>query len=99
MSKRYRTFAGMQLRVLRKRRGLMQADMAAQLGISPSYLSQLEHDDRPLTPRLIEQLVSWTPAKTPRFEAFPVIHSGHWTESFDAPTQPVFADGAPGAAE
>jgi len=39
---------------------------------------------------------SWTPAKTPRFEASSVIQSGHWTESFDAPTQP---GGAPGAAE
>lgn len=42
---------------------------------------------------------SWTPAKTPRFEAVDVIHSLHWTESFDAPTQPVFAGVAPGAAE
>ena len=43
--------------------------------------------------------LSWTPAKTPRFEVSPVIQSGDWTESFDAPTQPVFAGGAPGAAE
>ena len=42
---------------------------------------------------------SWTPAKTPRVEVFPVIHSGHWKERFDAPTEPVFAGGAPGAAE
>jgi len=48
---------------------------------------------------MIRDRLSWTPAKTPRFEASPVIHSVHWTESFDAPTQPVFAVGAPGAAK
>ena len=42
---------------------------------------------------------SWTPAKTPRFEAVDVIHSVHWTDRFYAPTQPVFAGRAPGAAE
>lgn len=93
MSKRYRTFAGMQLRVLRKRRGLMQADMAAQLGISPSYLSQLEHDDRPLTPRLIEQLVSLYPLD---WQEFP----GEDTDQLaiklhEAASDPLFADPVP----
>jgi XRE family transcriptional regulator, fatty acid utilization regulator len=55
MAKR-RVFAGTQLRNLRNARGLKQAEMAALLGISVSYLSQLEHDDRPLTPALIELL-------------------------------------------
>jgi predicted transcriptional regulator/transcriptional regulator with XRE-family HTH domain len=35
---------------------LKQADLAARLAISPSYLSQLENDDRPLTPALVERL-------------------------------------------
>jgi hypothetical protein len=48
---------------------------------------------------LSDRIVTWTPAKTPRLEVVDVIHSPHWTESFDAPTQPVFAVGAPGAAE
>jgi hypothetical protein len=26
-----------------------------------------------------------------------MIHSAHWTGSFDAPRQPIFAGGAPGA--
>ncbi|MCR9179067.1 MAG: helix-turn-helix domain-containing protein, partial [Erythrobacteraceae bacterium] len=56
MGNRQRIFAGQQLRILRERRGLKQADLAQQLAISPSYLSQLEHDDRPLTPRLIERV-------------------------------------------
>jgi XRE family transcriptional regulator, fatty acid utilization regulator len=61
MGTRPRIFAGAQLRLLRERRGLMQAELAEQLGISPSYLSQIEHDDRPLTPRLIERVASLFP--------------------------------------
>lgn len=49
MSRR-RVFAGERLRSLRTTRDIRQADMAARLGISVSYLSQIEHDDRPLTP-------------------------------------------------
>lgn len=67
MAKRHRIFAGAQLRLLRERRQLMQAELAAQLGISPSYLSQLEHDDRPLTSRLIERVASQFPLDWPEF--------------------------------
>ena len=55
MSKR-RLFVGDKLRAIRTARGIKQADMAERLGISVSYLSQLEHDDRPLTPALMERL-------------------------------------------
>jgi XRE family transcriptional regulator, fatty acid utilization regulator len=55
MTKR-RVFAGERLRALRKTKALKQADMAARLGVSVSYLSQLEHDDRPLTPALLDTL-------------------------------------------
>jgi hypothetical protein len=51
-----RIFAGSQLRAIRTERGLKQAELAAALQISTSYLSQLEHDDRPLTPVLVERL-------------------------------------------
>ncbi|MBA4162316.1 MAG: XRE family transcriptional regulator [Novosphingobium sp.] len=51
-----RIFAGERLRALRAERGLNQAAMGELLGISTSYLSQLEHDDRPLTPVLVERL-------------------------------------------
>ena len=60
MTKR-RIFAGDRLRKLRNGRNLKQPDMAAQLGISVSYLSQLEHDDRPLTPVLLEALARQFP--------------------------------------
>jgi XRE family transcriptional regulator, fatty acid utilization regulator len=55
MTKR-RTFAGERLRTLRVSKRLKQAEMAARLGISVSYLSQLEHDDRPLTATLLDAL-------------------------------------------
>ncbi len=51
-----RLFAGHQLRALRQRAGLGQAAMAARVGLSVSYLSQLENDDRPVTPAVAEGL-------------------------------------------
>src|SRR5262245_36929903 len=44
-----KTFAGARLRRLREDRGLSQVDLARLLAISPSYLNQMEHDNRPLT--------------------------------------------------
>jgi len=51
-----RLFAGPALRALRQRRGLRQTEMASTLGISASYLSQLETDERHLTPALGDAL-------------------------------------------
>ncbi|MCW1382411.1 short-chain fatty acyl-CoA regulator family protein [Novosphingobium sp. KCTC 2891] len=56
-----RIFAGEPLRILRQRRGLRQAEMAATLGISASYLSQLENDERHLTPALADALAAAFP--------------------------------------
>ena len=56
-----RLFAGSKLRALRDTHGLRQAEMAAILDISTSYLSQIEHDDRPLTAALIERLTARFP--------------------------------------
>ncbi|MFF7604865.1 short-chain fatty acyl-CoA regulator family protein [Streptomyces parvulus] len=44
-----KTFAGARLRRLREDRRMSQAELARVLGISPSYLNQMEHDSRPLT--------------------------------------------------
>lgn len=41
--------SGTRLRGLREARGMTQADLARTLGISPSYLNQIEHGSRPLT--------------------------------------------------
>lgn len=50
-------FAGPALRRLRRREGLTQAAMATQLGISPSYLNLIERNQRPLTARVMVQIV------------------------------------------
>ncbi|WP_223552465.1 short-chain fatty acyl-CoA regulator family protein [Pseudomonas sp. BF-R-01] len=51
-----KTFMGIRLRTLREQRGLSQAAMAEVLQLSPSYLSQLEHDQRPLTVAVLLRL-------------------------------------------
>lgn len=51
-------FAGSALRRLRKRAGLTQASMAIRLQISASYLNLLERNQRPMTARVVMQLMS-----------------------------------------
>jgi XRE family transcriptional regulator, fatty acid utilization regulator len=56
MTPRARIFAGTQLRALRQTRQLAQSVLAQRLGISVSYMSQLEHDDRPLSVSVLAAL-------------------------------------------
>ncbi len=49
MRDRRRLFAGQEVRALRHRVAASQASLAAALGISVPYLSQIESNDRPLT--------------------------------------------------
>src|ERR1700754_2761395 len=44
-----KTFLGVKLRTLREQRGLTQAALAQRLELSPSYLNQLENNQRPLS--------------------------------------------------
>ncbi|WP_066794557.1 helix-turn-helix domain-containing protein [Sphingomonas soli] len=46
---RRRLFEGFRLKDLRRRAAISQAAMAQRLGISVSYLSQIENNDRPIT--------------------------------------------------
>ena len=48
---------GHKIRRLRRSSGLTQLQMAEQLGISPSYLNLLEHNQRPVTTALLLRLV------------------------------------------
>lgn len=49
-------FLGARLRRLRRERGLQQAAMAADLGISASYLNHLERNQRPVTAGILVRL-------------------------------------------
>ncbi|MBD3728122.1 MAG: DUF2083 domain-containing protein [Sphingomonadales bacterium] len=50
-------FAGPAMRRLRRREGLTQSAMADRLGISPSYLNLIERNQRPLSARVVVQVV------------------------------------------
>lgn len=51
-----KAFMGVRLKTLREARGLKQVALAGALGISPSYLNQLERNQRPLTLPLLLKL-------------------------------------------
>ncbi|PIE41911.1 MAG: Cro/Cl family transcriptional regulator [Gammaproteobacteria bacterium] len=51
-------FMGVRVRALREQRQLTQAKMAQQLEISPSYLNQIENNERPLTVQVLLRLQS-----------------------------------------
>lgn len=51
-----KAFLGSKIRRLRQERKLTQQHMAAQLGISPSYLNLIEHEERPVTVGLLLRL-------------------------------------------
>ncbi|MBI5513888.1 MAG: DUF2083 domain-containing protein [Deltaproteobacteria bacterium] len=48
---------GSKVRALRRREGMVQAQLAEKLGISPSYLNLIESNRRPLTAPLLVRLV------------------------------------------
>ena len=50
---REKLYVGPKLRLLREQQGLTLDACAARLGLSPSYLSQLETNQRPVTARVL----------------------------------------------
>lgn len=57
MSQRKRKlFLGSKIRRLREQHSLSQAELANRLGLSPSYLNQIENDQRPLTVQVLLKL-------------------------------------------
>ncbi|CAN5222608.1 XRE family transcriptional regulator [soil metagenome] len=68
MARGTRIFAGQKLRQLRLDQRMDQAAMAAMLGISVSYLSQLENDDRPLTAKVKAALAEAFPLDWAAFD-------------------------------
>ncbi|WP_307816853.1 short-chain fatty acyl-CoA regulator family protein [Micromonospora fiedleri] len=67
-----KTFAGARLRRLREERALSQTELARHLGISPSYLNQIEHDTRPLTVPVLLRI-------TELFGVDPTVFAAHDT--------------------
>src|SRR5207248_6830567 len=47
---------GAKIRTIRRREGLTQADLAAKLEISASYLNLIEHNQRPLPAHLLVRI-------------------------------------------
>lgn len=83
------------MRSLRERRQLRQTELAQMLGVSSPYLSQLEHDDRPLTPRLVECLAKLFPLE---WQDFPSDDTEQLSNLLrEAVSDPIF--GSPLAAE
>ncbi|MDX3899492.1 MAG: short-chain fatty acyl-CoA regulator family protein [Sphingobium sp.] len=68
MARGTRIFAGPRLRRLRLEHRMDQATMAYALGISVSYLSQLENDDRPLTAKVKAALAHAFPVDWASFD-------------------------------
>ncbi|MBW4329951.1 DUF2083 domain-containing protein [Stakelama sp. CBK3Z-3] len=58
-----RIFAGHRVRALRKRLSISQRDLARRLGISVSYLSQIENDGRPVTAPVLLALAEAFPSE------------------------------------
>ncbi|MEG3123718.1 helix-turn-helix domain-containing protein [Sphingomonas sp. GB1N7] len=84
-----RLFAGDQLRALRASVGLNQAAMAARLGVSVSYLSQLEGGVRPLTPSVTAALRRHHPAALSDIEdAAPALRLAALTVALADPLLP-----------
>ena len=53
-----KVFMGVRLQRLREERRMTQAALAKSLGISPSYLNQMERNQRPLTVPILLRVVA-----------------------------------------
>ena len=51
-----KVFAGVRLKRLREEKRLTQAALARALDLSTTYVNQLEHDQRPLTPAVVDKI-------------------------------------------
>ena len=54
----HKTYMGVRLKTLREQRGITQAALAQALNLSPSYLNQIENNQRPLTVPVLLRLQS-----------------------------------------
>jgi predicted transcriptional regulator len=66
---RYKLFVGPKVRALREQRGWRLEPCSRALGISPSYLSQIEANQRPVTDRVLASLISLFGVPAEAFDA------------------------------
>lgn len=83
-------FAGERLRRLRADHGVGQAALARAVGVSPSYLSQIESDHRPLPRGLMQRLAGVLGVSLSAFEDSDALRLAH--ELREATTDPLFDD-------
>ena len=103
-----KVFSGPQVRRLRERSGLTQLALARELVLSPSYLNQIERNQRPLTQLLMHRLSLKFGVPLDYFEDAEVLRQAQAVrevmadplfgdQSFDPAEAQVLADGAPEA--
>jgi len=90
-------FAGPRVRRIRTGLELTQTAMAAELGISPSYLNLIERNQRPLTAQLVMKLVSTF--KVDVDELQPTGEAGSVTALKEVFTDPLLSGELPGDTE
>ena len=52
-------YLGRRMKRLRREVGLNQSAMAAEIGVSPSYLNHLERNQRPVTAQVLENVLKF----------------------------------------
>lgn len=62
-----KAFLGPRIQRLREDLGLSQAELARRLGLSASYLNQIEHDQRPLTATVLARINATLGVEVPLF--------------------------------
>jgi len=82
---------GSRLRRLRKQRAMTQVELAGRLGISPSYLNLMEHNQRALTPPLLVKLRDLFEIDLRAFSGTEEAHL--LAETMEALGDPLFRDG------
>ncbi len=90
-------FAGERLRRLREQHQLSQAALARSIGLSPSYLSQIECDQRPLPRRVMHLLAEQLAVSVSTFEDSEALRLVH--DLREATADPLFGGGIVSLAE
>ena len=83
-------FAGERIRRLREQHRISQAALARAIGLSPSYLSQIECDQRPLPRPVMHRLAEYLDVQLTVFEdsdSLRLVHDLH-----EASADPMFGD-------